>query len=144
MDNKDKKQQKRDEKAPPPSRWQAYRRFFNRFALLGKAKRLARRLGTGALYSILLLFYAYKRKETPAWAKRTILGILGYFIAPIDALPDLTPIVGYTDDLGIVAFGLVAIAAYIDDEVRQKARNKVEQWLGEVDESEIEEVDKRL
>lgn len=144
MKNDNHKQEPSKRQGEPPSRWQAYRRFFNRFALLGKAKRLAKRLGTGALYSILLLYYAYRRKETPAWAKRTILGILGYFIAPIDALPDITPIVGYTDDLGIVAFGLVAIAAYINDEVRSKAREKVVAWLGEVDEADFQEVDEKL
>lgn len=144
MKNKDKKHNSRDDQAPPSSRWQSYRRFFSRLALLKKTKRLAKRLGTGALYSILLLYYAYRRKETPSWAKRTILGILGYFIAPIDAIPDLTPIVGYTDDLAIIAFGLVAIAAYINDEVRGKARTKVEQWLGDIDEDEIKKVDKQL
>ena len=66
-----------------------------------------RQLGMKTCYSALLLFYAYRRSDTPSWAKNIVIGVLGYLIAPFDMLPDLTPIIGYTDDLGILGFGLV-------------------------------------
>ena len=67
-----------------------------------------------------------------------------YFIAPIDALPDLTPIVGYTDDLGVLSFGLVTIACYVNKEVKEKARGKLKDWFGEYDEAELTAVDDSL
>jgi len=53
------------------------------------------------------------------------VGALGYLLTPIDTIPDLTPFLGYTDDLGILSYALVMIAAYINDEVRQKAQRKL-------------------
>ncbi len=121
-----------------------YIRHFSENHLLIKVQRYAREAGLKVVYSALLLYFAFTRKETPVFAKNIILGVLGYFISPIDALPDLTPIIGYTDDLGVLSFGLVTIACYINDEVRIKARKKLKTWFGEFDLQELAEVDGRL
>lgn len=73
-----------------------------------------------------------------------MLGTLGYFLSPIDAVPDLTPIIGYTDDLGVLAFGLVTIAAYVNQEVKQKSKDQLHRWFGNYDEDELAEVDAKL
>ena len=112
--------------------------------MLKKIQHFAKQAGLKVVYSVLLLFYAYRRTDTPLWAKRIIIGVLGYFISPIDMLPDLTPIIGYTDDLGVLSFGLVTIAAYVNDEVRIKARQKLRGWFGEFDVEELKEVDRQL
>ena len=104
----------------------------------------ARKAGAQVIYSALLLYYAYRRKETPTWAKRIIFGVLGYFISPIDLIPDLAPIIGYTDDLAMLAFGITVVAAYINDEVRHKARTKLNYWLGRIDEKDIKAVEEKL
>lgn len=121
-----------------------YSKSFTENSFWNKIKDFARQAGLKTAYSGLLLFYAYKRKDTPAWAKRLVLGVLGYFIAPIDALPDLTPLVGYTDDLGVLTFGLVTIACYVNDEVKGNARTQLTKWFGEYNEEELAEVDKQL
>jgi uncharacterized membrane protein YkvA (DUF1232 family) len=121
-----------------------FRKFFSEVELWGKLKTYARKIGAKTVYSVLLLYYAYKRKDTPAWAKRIVLGTLGYFIAFIDLIPDLTPIVGYTDDIGILSFGLVTVAAYINDEVKSNAKNKLTDWFGEVPEIQLSEIDEKL
>lgn len=102
------------------------------------------RLSTKVIYGTLLLYYAYKRKETPAWAKRIIVGSIAYFLSPIDAIPDLAPFIGFTDDWSILTFGLVTIACYIDDDVRDSALSKAESWLGRIDSNEIDKVDDLL
>lgn len=117
---------------------------FSENSLLSKIKQYFRDAGIKVVYSALLLYYAFTRKETPLWAKNIIIGVLGYFISPIDALPDLTPIIGYTDDLGVLSFGLVTLACYINTEVKGKAKNKLKDWFGEYDEKELEEVDAQL
>ena len=99
-----------------------------------KIGKVAKKAGTKVIYSVLLMWYAFQRRETPAWAKRIILGVLGYFLTPIDMIPDITPIVGYTDDLGLLGLGLVAIAAYVNDEVKQEARTKLKSWFKSYDE----------
>lgn len=117
---------------------------FREQQLWSKLKRFAQSAGVKTVYSVLLLFYAFQRKETPSWAKNIILGALAYFISPLDFVPDLTPIIGYTDDLGVLSFGLVTIAGYIDAEVRQKARGRLSGWFKNYSESDLTEVDSRL
>ena len=118
--------------------------LFSENQLWEKIKNYAKQAGLKTIYSCLLLFYAYRRKETPAWARHIILGTLGYFLAPIDAIPDLSPIIGYTDDLGVLSFGLVTIAAYINDEVRVKARTHLSKWFGKYNEEDLESVEEML
>jgi uncharacterized membrane protein YkvA (DUF1232 family) len=101
-------------------------------------------MGQQTVYSVLLMVYAFRRKDSPAWAKRIIIGALGYVLTPIDAIPDLTPLIGYTDDLGVLSFGLVAIASYINVDVRIEARQGVKFLFGEVDLDSMQEVDSKL
>jgi uncharacterized membrane protein YkvA (DUF1232 family) len=56
---------------------------------------------------------------------------LGYFIFPIDAIPDVTPVVGYADDLGTLAAAIATVAVYINDKVKINAANKLRDWFGE-------------
>ena len=122
-----------------------YRKAFSDHKFWKRFPQLVKQAGLKAVYTALLLYNAYKRKETPVWARRIIMGALGYLIMPFDALPDITPIVGYTDDLGVLGLGLVTVAAYVNDEVRQKSRQQLTQWFGtDVDEADLEEVDKQL
>ncbi len=47
--------------------------------------------------------YRYMRdKYVPWYRKSIVIGALIYFISPIDAIPDLAPLVGYLDDLGVI------------------------------------------
>ncbi len=121
-----------------------YAKLFTEARFWHKLKHFARQAGLQVVYAALLMFYAYRRKETPSWAKNIILGTLGYLLAPIDAIPDLSPIIGYTDDLGVLSFGLVTIAAYVNDEVKARARKQLGTWFGHFDESELREVDDKL
>ena len=121
-----------------------YGDFFSETSLLGKVKNYFKEAGVKVVYSALLLYYAFRRKDTPLWAKNIIIGVLGYFIAPIDALPDITPVIGYTDDLGVLSFGLVTIACYINKDVRENAKGKLKSWFGEFDEKELAEIDAQL
>ncbi len=78
----------------------------------------------------LLLYFAAQEEKAPAWAKATIVGALGYFIAPLDAMADLTPGIGYVDDLGVLALAIAAVATYINDDVRAKTQEKLRDWFG--------------
>ena len=121
-----------------------YASGFSRSAFFKKVKKYFRNMGLKTTYSALLLYHAYERKDTPLYAKNIILGVLGYLISPIDWLPDFTPIFGYTDDLGILAFGLVTLACYINDDVKIKARKQLKDWFGELDFEQLAEVEASL
>lgn len=107
-------------------------------------RRKVRHLSTPLLYAALLMFYAFRRSETPAWAKRIVMGALVYLLSPLDAIPDLAPILGYTDDFGVLTYSLVMIAAYINPEVRASARQTLTVWIGTPDESALLRIDRML
>ena len=50
---------------------------------------------------------------------------------PLDAIADLTPAVGYADDLGVLVLAIAAVATYINDDVRAKAAAKMRAWFKE-------------
>ncbi|MCG9695386.1 YkvA family protein [Shewanella sp. Isolate11] len=94
-----------------------------------KVKQFAKQAGREVIYKALCLYYAAQRSDTPKWAKTVIYGALAYFIAPLDAVPDLTPFVGFTDDLGAIAAALAMVSVYINDDVEQQAAAKTAQWF---------------
>ncbi len=124
--------------------FEKYTEKFSENRLWKKLKNFAAQAGVKTVYSALLLYYAYRRKETPLWAKNIILGTLGYFLAPIDAIPDLTPFLGYTDDVGVLSFGLVTIAGFVNKDVRKQARAQLAKWFDQYEENILEEVDRQL
>ncbi len=124
--------------------FQKYSKAFSENLFWIKIKKFARAAGIKVVYAALLLFYTYRRQETPAWAKKIIIGVLGYFLSPIDAIPDLTPFVGYTDDLSMLAFALSALAFYINEEVKQNAQLTLSKWFDKVDPEELESIHKRI
>jgi uncharacterized membrane protein YkvA (DUF1232 family) len=117
-------------------------RFFT--SVWRKLLKHSKAIGQKTVYSVLLMFYAFRRAETPRFAKGIIIGTLGYFLSPFDAIPDLSPIIGYTDDLGVLSFGLVTIAANINDEVRIKARKALKRLFKELDFESLQAVDHKL
>lgn len=121
-----------------------YKKFFSTRKYFNLLKLKPGKIGSKAMYTSMLLFYAFKRQETPSWAKNIILGTLGYLISPIDLLPDLTPVLGYTDDIGMLSFGLVTIASFINKEVKEKASSQLTKWIPNWDQSVTAEVDRIL
>ena len=95
-----------------------------------KLRRYARQAGEQVTEKALTLYFAAESPDTPAWAKSVIYGALGYFILPTDAIPDVIPAVGYSDDLGAIAAALGAVAFSITPEVKERARGKMNDWFG--------------
>jgi uncharacterized membrane protein YkvA (DUF1232 family) len=94
-----------------------------------KVSRVARRAGYELLEKALWLHYAAQRPETPRWARVTAYGALGYFILPMDAVPDWLFGIGLTDDLGALTLAVVALSQYINDDVRRHTAQKLDQWF---------------
>lgn len=109
-----------------------------------KVVSVAKNAGGKFVYMTLLLYYAARRPATPTWAKTAMLGALGYFISPLDAIPDLTPIVGYSDDLGVLLLALTTCVAFINNDVKRDARAKLRNWFGDEIMKDIGEVDSSL
>ena len=68
------------------------------------------------------LFYAAMDKATPWSSKGILLAALAYFVLPIDALPDIIPGLGFTDDAAVIAAALAAAGRSIQPRHREAAR----------------------
>ena len=106
-----------------------YEKKYSDTSFWSKLKKYAKVAGSEVVEKALWLYYAYQEKDTPIWAKTAIVGALGYFISPIDAIPDFIPVLGYTDDLGVLAAAVLSVAAYINDEVKDKSAQKMKDWF---------------
>jgi len=96
-----------------------------------KLRTYAKQAGREVVEKSLILYYVGTDPVVPAWAKGIVGAALGYFIVPLDAIPDLAPFVGYADDLGAISMALAAIASCVSPEHVQKAKTKSVEWLGE-------------
>jgi uncharacterized membrane protein YkvA (DUF1232 family) len=94
-----------------------------------KVKNVAKTAGKEVLYNALLLYYTFP-KASPK-AKAIIVGALAYFISPIDVIPDVTPIIGYSDDLAILIAAVAAIGMEITQEEKDMVNKKLTDWFGE-------------
>lgn len=105
-----------------------------------KLTKFARKAGASVVYAVLLLYFTLQKPEVPKKTKAIIIGALGYFILPFDLIPDLAVGIGYTDDLGALGIALIQVAMYIDEDVKNEAKEKLKDWFGEtVDTSEVDE-----
>ena len=95
-----------------------------------KLARQARAAGRQVVELALQLYYAAESPDTPRWARTIVYGALAYFILPLDAIPDVLPVVGYSDDLGVLTAALATIALRITPEVKQQARRKARALFG--------------
>jgi uncharacterized membrane protein YkvA (DUF1232 family) len=110
-------------------------------SLFEKIKKVAKNAGIKVIYYVLIAYYLLQKKDLPKKEKAIIIGALGYFIMPFDLVADPTVAVGYVDDIGALALALGKVALYIDDEIKQKAKEKLRDIFGDYDDSELEEPD---
>ncbi|CAH0225827.1 YkvA family protein [Agrobacterium fabrum] len=66
-------------------------------------------------------YYCAIDRDTPLRAKGIILAALAYFIMPIDAVPDMLAVVGFTDDIAVITAALAMIRAHIKMEHYESA-----------------------
>ncbi|MCW9709350.1 DUF1232 domain-containing protein [Avibacterium sp. 21-586] len=94
-----------------------------------KLKNNTQRVGKKAIEYALKMYYSARDPETPTWAKGVVYSALGYFVFPIDTIPDFIPLIGYTDDVSVIAIALATIARHIKDRHSEQAKNKVNAWF---------------
>ena len=121
-----------------------YSSHYSEKNLWNKIKQFSKTAGEKVIYVVLLLFYIMTDKTVPLKSKATVIGALGYFIFPLDAIPDLMPAIGFTDDLGVLMFALSQVSSSITPEMKQKAKDQLKEWFSSINEAEIKELDENL
>lgn len=121
-----------------------FAKYFSEESLWKKIKNYSKSAGTTVVYGVLLLYYIMNDKKVSVKTKLIIAAALGYFILPTDAIFDFTPIIGYSDDLGVLLFALSQVSANITPEIKEKARKKLRDWFGVINEDELLELENKI
>ncbi len=66
-------------------------------------------------------YYCALDSRTPMKVRAVLFGALAYFIMPTDAMPDLLPMLGFTDDAAVLATALRLLAGHVRPEHRVAA-----------------------
>ncbi|WP_184258244.1 YkvA family protein [Rhodopseudomonas rhenobacensis] len=85
-----------------------------------KLKRLAVKLPFAE--ELLAAYYCAFDRQTPRHVQATLLGAIAYFVLPFDFVPDMLPLLGFTDDAAILATAIRMVASHITPEHRAAAR----------------------
>src|SRR6187402_2258565 len=85
-----------------------------------KIKRLAAKLPFAE--DILAAYYCAFDRQTPRHVQAALLGAIAYFILPFDFVPDMMPVLGFTDDAAVLATAIRMVATHILPEHRDAAR----------------------
>lgn len=86
-----------------------------------KARRVAARIPFAE--DLLAAYYCAFDRETPIQVKATLIGALAYFVLPLDALPDVMPVLGFTDDAAVLATALKLVTSHMRPQHRDAARD---------------------
>lgn len=105
-------------------------RTFSERGFAAKVAGSAKKAGAEVIEKALTLYYVASDDRTPAWIRGYLFSALGYFMTPLDAIADFTPVAGFSDDLSVLSLALAAAVAHIKEEHREQARHQRQRWLG--------------
>lgn len=106
-----------------------YWKHYDENSFSSKLNKVGKKLGSYVLEKVVLLYFVLKDSDTPAKSKVFIMSALGYFILPVDLIPDIIPILGYGDDLALLIKVIHSVSKNIKEEHRIEAKKKVEDLL---------------
>ena len=80
---------------------------------------------------LLAAYYCAFDKETPRHVQAALMGAIAYFILPFDFVPDMMPLLGFTDDAAVLATAIRLVANHITDDHRKAARAALKRGVEE-------------
>ena len=98
-----------------------------------KLKRVAAKLPF--VEDLLAAYYCAFDRQTPRHVQAALLGALAYFILPFDFMPDLMPVLGFTDDAAVLATAIRMVAGNITPEHREAARAALKRGVETADQA---------
>ncbi|MBO5942091.1 MAG: DUF1232 domain-containing protein [Bacteroidales bacterium] len=118
-----------------------YQKHYSDKGLLEKIGGVFKKAGLKIIYYALLLYYVLKDEDTPSQQKLIIIGALGYFILPVDLVPDFIPVAGFADDAAALLACLKAVGSNVTPKIKAQATQKLSDWFDNVDTTKLGEYD---
>jgi len=108
----------------------SYESHFDDNKFWDKVISIAKKVGETVLRPALTLYYILEEGNISLKNKAYIIGALGYFILPIDIIPDFIAVLGYTDDLAVMFILLKQLQDCNTPEIQEKVELKIDELLG--------------
>jgi uncharacterized membrane protein YkvA (DUF1232 family) len=80
----------------------------------------------------LSLWWCARDPTTPTAAKGMVMAALAYFVLPTDAIPDVLPVLGFTDDAAVIA----ALIAIVGKNLKARHKEAAQAFLAKLGASE--------
>lgn len=80
---------------------------------------------------VVAAYYCALDPKTPGKAKAVLLGALAYFIMPMDAIPDILALVGFSDDIAVLTLAIATVRSNMTEAHRMAARKSIANLDGE-------------
>ena len=109
---------------------QRYEAEYSECGLFDKLSSVAKKAGLKVVYYALILYYALQSPKISVKEKALIIGALGYFILPVDLVPDVIAGAGFLDDAAAL-LAVIKMLTCIDDEVKRQAKELLKRWFDE-------------
>ena len=87
------------------------------------AKKAARQIPF--MEDVVAAYYCALDRDTPLRVKGILLAALGYFVLPIDAIPDIVAGIGFTDDIAVLTAAIAAVRSHITPAHRLAAKQAI-------------------
>ena len=97
-----------------------YGKYFNESKFAAFLGRYGKKLAF--VQRAVTLFLCMRDKDTPKYVKAVIAGALGYLVLPIDIVPDTIPVLGWIDDVAVLAFAFKVANRYIKTSHQEEAK----------------------
>ncbi len=107
---------------------QKYETEYSERGLFDKLSTTAKKAGLKVVYYVLILYYALQSPKISLKEKTLIIGALGYFILPLDLVPDVILGAGFLDDAAAL-LAVIKMLTCIDDDIKQQARGMLSKWF---------------
>ena len=110
---------------------QKYGTYYSDNRFWKKVERVAKKVGATVLLPVFTLYYMLQDDKVSLQHKAYIVGDLGYFILPIDLIPDgILPVIGFTDDIAVMTLVLKLVKDSITPEIKARANARVSEIIG--------------
>ena len=110
---------------------QKYGTYYSDNRFWKKVERVAKKVGATVLLPVFTLYYMLQDDKVSLQHKAYIVGALGYFILPIDLIPDgILPVIGFTDDIAVMTLVLKLVKDSITPEIKARANARGSEIIG--------------
>ncbi len=132
-----------EQKQPDERTLQESQKHYSEEGLWEKIASVAKKAGIKVIYLALVLYYTAAAETTSMVHKGIIYGALGYFILPIDLIPDPIPVVGFSDDLAALLACIGSVSMSVTPAIQDQAKERLKIWFGEFNEKEVDSLIKK-